>query len=439
MILQNGYWMSAGFGKFKGKWYRPATGIPTGGNISVQLANIAVYYALFKCLFSKPEMMTHIISTIRFIDDGGGVFTGTREQFDSWKNILTQNLRQYNLTIKDEDWSFAGNLGETVHILDILFGFDLSGTLITDLYKKETDSRAFLHYSSCHPNHVFSGIVYSQAIRLKRIISKNEVFLARLDELKEDFRASKYPNRLIENIFEKVKLLPRTLEKKVRTGELRRNVILTSTHGRDKQLKNIVQETCKGFDIPIQFVSKTAATLKNLVSNLKEISLGRKYGLSKPCTQPLCKCCPLMSGKDSIVNSKNKKFRTCLGNCKTNNCIYCATCRLCQKNYVGKSTQPEHKRVNGHRTDMRRYVRNPQVMDSTDATNKDQYSLAVHLHRDHNIVLESGLDDYYTFTLLEKCTPKSIDLKEHLWIQKLKSLQPFGLNLNSPLGFPVLT
>ena len=78
-------------------------------------------------------------------------------------------------------------------------------------------------------------------------------------------------------------------------------------------------------------------------------------------------------------------------------------------------------------------------MDSTDTNNKDQYSLAVHLHRDHDIVLESGLDDYFTFTLLEKCTLKSIDLKEHLWIQKLKSLQPFGLNLNSPLGFPVLT
>ena len=38
--------MSAGFGKFKDKWYRPATGIPTGGNISVQLANIAIFVLL---------------------------------------------------------------------------------------------------------------------------------------------------------------------------------------------------------------------------------------------------------------------------------------------------------------------------------------------------------------------------------------------------------
>ena len=81
---------------------------------------------------------------------------------------------------------------------------------------------------------------------------------------------------------------------------------------------------------------------------------------------------------------------------------------------------------------------NPQVVDGADASNSDRYSLALHLHRDHNIVLENGLDDYYTFTLLEKCSPKSIDVKEHLWIQKLKSLPPFGLNLNSPLGFPLV-
>ena len=37
--------VKAGFGKFQDKWYTPKTGIPTGGNISVQLANISVFYA----------------------------------------------------------------------------------------------------------------------------------------------------------------------------------------------------------------------------------------------------------------------------------------------------------------------------------------------------------------------------------------------------------
>ena len=87
--------------------------------------------------------MTNIVSTIRFIDDGGGVFTGTIEEFVNWRRKLTESLKQFGLIIKEEDWSVAANLGETVHILDILFGFDENGNLKTDLYRKETDSRVF--------------------------------------------------------------------------------------------------------------------------------------------------------------------------------------------------------------------------------------------------------------------------------------------------------
>ena len=53
--------MSAGFGKFQDKWYRPKTGIPTGGNISVQLANIAVFYALYIYLFSDVNCSHSIL------------------------------------------------------------------------------------------------------------------------------------------------------------------------------------------------------------------------------------------------------------------------------------------------------------------------------------------------------------------------------------------
>ena len=143
-------------------------------------------------------------------------------------------MRSFGLTIKDEDWDIGSQLGDTVHILDISFGFDVNGNLITDLYRKETDSRGFLNFSSCHPNHVFSGIVYSQALRLKRIVNKEETFNIRLEELKSDLVASKYPPKMIENIFKKVRALPRTLEKKTKSNELSSNVILTSTYGRDK-------------------------------------------------------------------------------------------------------------------------------------------------------------------------------------------------------------
>ena len=155
--------------------------------------------------------MSNIISTIRFIDDGSGIFKGSEIDFNNWKGEFTTALKQFGLVIKNEDWDVALKPGDTVHILDIKYGFDGNGNLITDLYRKETDSRGYLHFSSCHPNHVFSGIVYSQALRLKRIVSNEMTLNKHLDEMKKDFRDAKYPLKLVENIIKKVKSMPRSL------------------------------------------------------------------------------------------------------------------------------------------------------------------------------------------------------------------------------------
>ena len=62
----------------------------------------------------------------------------------------------------------------------------------------------------------------------------------------------------------------------------------------------------------------------------------------------------------------------------------------------------------------------------------------MHLYNDHNINNPEAFEESYQFTILEKCSPKSLEVKEHLWTQKLKTLYPAGLNLYSPLGFPIL-
>ena len=431
--------LSAGFGKFQDKWYRPKTGIPTGGNISVQLANIAVFYALYNCLFSDEIMMEEIVSTIRFIDDGSGIYKGTEEEFVIWKLELTTRLKRFNLTIKDEDWDIALQLGETVHILDIKFGFDENGTLMTDFYRKPTDSRGYLHYNSCHPNHVFSSMVYSQALRLRRIINNEERLNGHLKEMKKDFLNSKYPLKLVDNIINKVQATPRTLEKNTNNTK-NEGIVLYSTFGRNRELEDIVKRTCDPFGKVVKCINKTGSTLKNMLCNVKRVSTGHKYGTSEPCGQPLCKACNVMSGKSEIKDSRNKKkYKTASGSCKTKNCIYAGACQLCNYLYVGKSTQQENKRIGGHRRNLKKYINNPNVLNSvSDLNEKDKYTLATHLKETHGISTLTGLDDNYKFTILEKCSPKNLDIKEHLWIQKLKTLTPFGLNLNSPLGFPIL-
>ena len=68
----------------------------------------------------------------------------------------------------------------------------------------------------------------------------------------------------------------------------------------------------------------------------------------------------------------------------------------------------------------------------------DSYALGIHLYKDHGLIDITSFDRCYDFYVLEHCTPRSLDLKEHLWIQKCKTLTPKGLNLSSPFGIPLL-
>ena len=267
-------------------------------------------------------------------------------------------------------------------------------------------------------------------------MNDENIFLCRLAELKKDFQNAKYPTRLIDGIMNKVKSLPRSLVKNSRVTS-NDNIILTGTYFADTILRETVKEACKDSNVKIKYVSETGPKLKNILSNLKYISIGNKFGFTSPCGNTRCASCHLMSGLDSI-SSNGKTFKTGKGNCKTRNFIYGVTCKICDKKYVGKSTQLCHKRINSHRAFQKKYSENRHIVDNLNESEKDKYSLATHLHIEHGIIGNTCLDDNYNFTILEKCTPSSLDVKEHLWIQKIRTLIPHGLNLNSPLGFPLL-
>ena len=49
-------------GKFKNDWYRQVNGIPTGGSLCVQRANITVFYVMQQVVYSDPNMMKEIQS-----------------------------------------------------------------------------------------------------------------------------------------------------------------------------------------------------------------------------------------------------------------------------------------------------------------------------------------------------------------------------------------
>ena len=64
--------MKSVFGEFRGEFFEAVGGIATGGSISVELANIAVYFILKNVLFEDKKLMKDVVGVKRYIGDGAG-------------------------------------------------------------------------------------------------------------------------------------------------------------------------------------------------------------------------------------------------------------------------------------------------------------------------------------------------------------------------------
>ena len=209
--------LRASVAKYDDNWWKQRNAAPTGGSLCVQLANITVFYVMSKKLYSDPNMMAQIEEIKRFIDDGAGFFYGTEQQFNEWLSEVNRRINPLGLHIDESN--FRRNSSYT-NFLDIQYCFDADGALQTDLYTKETDSKAYLNFSSSHPNHTFSGNVYSQSLRLRRIINSDERLRQRLQELKDSFKKAGYPDKMVTEITDKVLHSERDITTKPKRGQM---------------------------------------------------------------------------------------------------------------------------------------------------------------------------------------------------------------------------
>ena len=427
--------LRASVGKFQGNWYIQKNGVPTGGSLCVQLANITVYYIMNKVVYSQQRLMQNIKEVRRYIDDGGGFYVGSERSFRTWISLVNESLRPYGLVI---DESLIMEIGEFAPFLDILFCFDKSGKLQTDLYVKPTDARSYLNFSSAHPNHIFSGIVYSQCLRLRRIINDNARLKQRLSELTEAFEKSDYPKNMLVNISSKVLNMQRILNQSSSTSEDTNSkpVLIVSCFGTDEKLVKTLKSqeddllktnSFKNSSKPLfQFVKKTGPNIGNMLSVVKSIALGKKIGNTVPCKlHASCKCCKLIGEATTEVNGR--PIRSAPGSCKTKNCIYLAECKICSKPYFGRTVQITAKRMRGHRECYYQILRNDNVDQS-----KDDYALGLHLFHEHGLRDPEDFDSYIRIQIVEVCSPSQLEKKEHSYIHRYNTLHPIGLNKVNP-------
>ena len=103
--------LGSSFAKYGKYWYRSKIGIPTGGALSVTLANIAVFYVLRKTVYgpSFSDVPPELLGIKRFVDDVGGLWLGSKDNFISWSEDVNVRLEKFGLSIKEkpaDNWDF---------------------------------------------------------------------------------------------------------------------------------------------------------------------------------------------------------------------------------------------------------------------------------------------------------------------------------------------
>ena len=135
------------------------------------------------------------------------------------------------------------------------------------------------------------------------------------------------------------------------------------------------------------------------------------------------------------------------GSCKSFNIIYCVKCLLCRNFncYVGKTVNSLHKRLNEHQTSYSSLLKkckkgrfrgkgtfeNPINLD---IELDDEQILGAHLMFEHGLFEKNSFDKNYEVNILAHVNPTTMRRTEQMFIQKLNTLFPYGLNQCNSVG-----
>ncbi|KAK3750140.1 hypothetical protein QZH41_004546 [Actinostola sp. cb2023] len=136
----------------------------------------------------------------RYIDDVIGAASCNREELEGFIDFVSNfnPALQFTYTITERELPF----------LDITLRID-HDRLQTSVFYKETATHNYLHYNSSHPSHCKRSIPYSQFLRLRRLCSDNNDFLARSTEMKTFFIHRGYLSSSLDDDLRKIMSIDR--------------------------------------------------------------------------------------------------------------------------------------------------------------------------------------------------------------------------------------
>ena len=100
---------------------------------------------------------------------------------------------------------------------------------------------------------------------------------------------------------------------------------------------------------------------------------------------------------------------------------------------MGRSCRPLCTRIGEHRRHYYSILNNKSCSWIED----DESALGAHLHR-HGFRDRDDFDNVYEVCVLEVCSPRVLEVKEHINIHRTNSLSPNGINVSNPFCMPLL-
>ena len=182
--------LSNSFIVYQNNSYKTLKGIPTGGSISRQEADIFLHWLIFIVLSGKIPMWNLIKFWRRYIDDILGIWRGTERQFKQFISNLNSLTLPYGIKFDKT------KIGKSINFLDttLYLEKDDSGKwkIQHSLYRKPTDAVRFLRRDSFHPPHIFKSVPYSQYLRVISRHSKESTRDESMRELTRGFMEAGY-------------------------------------------------------------------------------------------------------------------------------------------------------------------------------------------------------------------------------------------------------
>ena len=396
---------------YKNDTYKSKIGIPTGGSLSRQIADIFLHWIIFVKANPNLNEIEAIRFWKRFIDDCIGVWRGTRRSFDNFVKQLNAETGKYGIKFPIKEVQF----GKSVHFLDLNVYLDESNKIQFCGYTKPTDAKRYLNPKSFHPRFVFDSIPFSQILRTLRNNSKQETKAIVVEQCIKEFKNSGY------NVDKLTSLKEKAMEKASddNSDEKKDSLVFPLYYFEGIEdfkevvysLKNEIKQLIG--DTRVMFAMKKGSSLGNSLVRNKQISMNNMRSNSQRCDATGCLQCPLVNEKRKLIVNENTVIVPQHLNCKSKNVIYMWVCKLCGEKevYFGRTIQECHNRTNGHR-------------NSFSDEKWDKSALSMHARDVHqmNFSLTS-----FKISVIKKVSPQQLRREEFKFIDKYKT-NSLGLN-----------